>query len=156
MLKTEARGLCFQNLPLDLANVNAWKTMFDPYIVHIHLPETDNCPSRISGRQMFPSWSRLMLLFRLHAPLCILPLSNSYPILIGKYSREVDWMPFISDVSANYHIDKTSMWYTCSYTYMVHVLTYIVIHLYCNSRPWTPRAIIYWLYRVLGIYSYHK
>ena len=26
-------GLGFQHLPRDLANVNAWKTMFDPYIV---------------------------------------------------------------------------------------------------------------------------
>ena len=35
MLKTEAVGLVglgFQHLPRDLANVNAWKTMFDPYI----------------------------------------------------------------------------------------------------------------------------
>ena len=33
MLKTEAEGLGFQHQPRDLANVNAWKTMFDPYIV---------------------------------------------------------------------------------------------------------------------------
>ena len=32
MLKTAAFGLGFQHLPRDLANVNAWKTMFDPYI----------------------------------------------------------------------------------------------------------------------------
>ena len=32
MLKTSACGLGFQHLPRDLANVNAWKTMFDPYI----------------------------------------------------------------------------------------------------------------------------
>ena len=32
MLKTEAVGLGFQHLPWDLANVNAWKSMFDPYI----------------------------------------------------------------------------------------------------------------------------
>ena len=32
-LKTAASGLGFQHLPRDLANVNAWKTMFDPYIV---------------------------------------------------------------------------------------------------------------------------
>ena len=32
MLKTSAFGLGFQHLPWDLANVNAWKTMFDPYI----------------------------------------------------------------------------------------------------------------------------
>ena len=28
-------GLGFQHLPRDLANVNAWKTMFDPYIVNV-------------------------------------------------------------------------------------------------------------------------
>ena len=32
MLKTSAYGLGFQHLPRDLAKVNAWKTMFDPYI----------------------------------------------------------------------------------------------------------------------------
>ena len=34
MLKTEAegRGRGFQQLPWNQANVNAWKTMFDPYI----------------------------------------------------------------------------------------------------------------------------
>ena len=31
VLKTAASGLGFQHLPQDLANVNAWKTMFDPY-----------------------------------------------------------------------------------------------------------------------------
>ena len=31
VLKTAASGLGFQHLPRDLANVNAWKTMFDPY-----------------------------------------------------------------------------------------------------------------------------
>ena len=31
VLKTEAFGLGFQHLPRDLANVIAWKTMFDPY-----------------------------------------------------------------------------------------------------------------------------
>ena len=33
VLKTAAFGLRFQHLPRDLANVNAWKTMFDPYII---------------------------------------------------------------------------------------------------------------------------
>ena len=33
VLKTAAFGLGFQHLPRDLANVNAWKTMFDPYNV---------------------------------------------------------------------------------------------------------------------------
>ena len=32
VLKTAAFGLGFQHLPQDLANINAWKTMFDPYI----------------------------------------------------------------------------------------------------------------------------
>ena len=32
VLKTAASGLGFQHLPWDLTNVNAWKTMFDPYI----------------------------------------------------------------------------------------------------------------------------
>ena len=31
VLKTAAFGLGFQHLPRDLANVNEWKTMFDPY-----------------------------------------------------------------------------------------------------------------------------
>ena len=31
LLKTSAFGLGFQQLPRDLANVNAWKIMFDPY-----------------------------------------------------------------------------------------------------------------------------
>ena len=34
VFKTAAFGLGFQHLPRDLANVNAWKTMFDPYIVN--------------------------------------------------------------------------------------------------------------------------
>ena len=36
VLKTTAFGLSFQHLPWDLANVNAWKIMFDPYIVITH------------------------------------------------------------------------------------------------------------------------
>ena len=32
VLKTAAFGLGFQHLPRNLANVNAWKNMFDPYI----------------------------------------------------------------------------------------------------------------------------
>ena len=31
VLKTKAKSLGFQHLPRYLANVNAWKTMFDPY-----------------------------------------------------------------------------------------------------------------------------
>ena len=33
VLKTAAFGLGFHNIPRDLANVNACKTMFDPYII---------------------------------------------------------------------------------------------------------------------------
>ena len=36
VLKTAASCLGFQHLPRDLANVNAWKTMFDPYIRNKH------------------------------------------------------------------------------------------------------------------------
>ena len=32
VLKTAAFGFGFQHLPRDLANVNEWKTIFDPYI----------------------------------------------------------------------------------------------------------------------------
>ena len=35
VLKTAASGLGFQHLPRDLANVNAWKTMFDPYNIQL-------------------------------------------------------------------------------------------------------------------------
>ena len=34
VLKTDAFGLGFQHLQRDPANVNAWKTMFDPYIYY--------------------------------------------------------------------------------------------------------------------------
>ena len=33
MLKTSGFALRFQHLPRDLANVNEWKIMFDPYSV---------------------------------------------------------------------------------------------------------------------------
>ena len=43
VLKTAAFGLGFQYLPRDHGNVNAWKTMFDPYIVktQLHSCKTD-------------------------------------------------------------------------------------------------------------------
>ena len=37
MLKTSAYGLGIKHLHRDLANVNAWKTMFDPYIKYYSL-----------------------------------------------------------------------------------------------------------------------
>ena len=39
VLKTAAFGIGFQHLPRDLANVNAWKTMFDPYIGRPWVPD---------------------------------------------------------------------------------------------------------------------
>ena len=44
VLKTAAFGLGFQHLPRDLANVNAWKTIFDPYTIEC-----------FNGEQM-PGW----------------------------------------------------------------------------------------------------
>ena len=47
-LKIAAFGLGFQHIPWDLANVNAWKTMFDPYIVFLFSQEmklTISCES---------------------------------------------------------------------------------------------------------------
>ena len=35
MLKTEGEARGFQHLPRNLANVNEWKTMFDPYITSL-------------------------------------------------------------------------------------------------------------------------
>ena len=35
MLKTSGFALGFQHLPRDLANVNEWKIMFDPYILFL-------------------------------------------------------------------------------------------------------------------------
>ena len=37
VLKTEVSGLGFQHLSRDLVNVNAWKSMFDPYIAALLL-----------------------------------------------------------------------------------------------------------------------
>ena len=39
MLKTSGFAFQFQHLPRDLANVNEWKIMFDPYIINLALLE---------------------------------------------------------------------------------------------------------------------
>ena len=44
MLKTSGFALGFQHLPRDLANVNEWKIMFDPYIIGIRLYIHPHCP----------------------------------------------------------------------------------------------------------------
>ena len=43
VLKTAAFGLGFQHLPRDLANVNAWKTMFDPYVTIWYVKSAIGC-----------------------------------------------------------------------------------------------------------------
>ena len=45
MLKTEGFALGFQHPRRDLANVNEWKIMFDPYIISCSLHKQD-CPAR--------------------------------------------------------------------------------------------------------------
>ena len=50
VLKTAAFGLGFQHLPRDLAEVNTWKTMFDPYIV-LHLTVTKICKFTLSVKR---------------------------------------------------------------------------------------------------------
>ena len=54
VLKTAASGLGFQHLPRDLANVNARKTMFDPYNVKVEL--TDQFGRSILGVHLFLSF----------------------------------------------------------------------------------------------------
>ena len=39
VLKTAAFGHGFEHLPWDVTNVNAWKTMFDPYTVASRWPD---------------------------------------------------------------------------------------------------------------------
>ena len=45
VLKPAACGLGFQHFPRDLANVNAWKTMFDPYNETVLSPRSGHFPS---------------------------------------------------------------------------------------------------------------
>ena len=54
VLKTAAFGLGFQHIPRDLANVNAWKTMFDTYIalVSLHLTIPHLFLFRFLGKSM--------------------------------------------------------------------------------------------------------
>ena len=64
-LKTAASGLDFQHLPRDLANVNAWKTMFDLYIVlppeRVTIKVAANiCNEKIEGLDFFRFFSVLL------------------------------------------------------------------------------------------------
>ena len=93
MLKTSAYGLGFQHLPRDLANVNAWNTMFDPYIVKQHKMPSHSSFIKVNG---FISML-LFFLFCFNSPLlkgeqlfgtsCLLPLrmfSKMRLIILGK------------------------------------------------------------------------
>ena len=66
LLKTAAYGLGFQYLPRDLANVNAWKTMFDPY-------------SEVSKDVLRPPYNSYMLEKR--------DFSEQFRKLINRYKR---------------------------------------------------------------------
>ena len=43
MLKTSGFALGFQHLPRDIANVNEWERMFDPYITEIIIIKKSPC-----------------------------------------------------------------------------------------------------------------
>ena len=43
MLKTSGFALGFQHLPRDLANVNEWKIMFDPYKIYDGCTDDSEC-----------------------------------------------------------------------------------------------------------------
>ena len=65
MLKNEAVGLGFQHLLQDLANVNAWKTMFDPYIdtPHISFTQGNNFHDfqfAFLDNKTLPKWGQLL------------------------------------------------------------------------------------------------
>ena len=47
VLKTAAFGLGFQDLPRDVASVNAWKTMFDPYNIALKKSNARRCDVRV-------------------------------------------------------------------------------------------------------------
>ena len=61
VLKTAASGLGFQHLPRDMANVNAWKPMFNPYIglatLHAVCRRISSCKYFCSEWQSF--WTAL-------------------------------------------------------------------------------------------------
>ena len=66
-----AYGLGFQHLPRDLANVNAWKTMFDPYILGANCKRAEL--SKINDNRL-----RKMLTF---------PLNRKKNFFFGKYQK---------------------------------------------------------------------
>ena len=58
VLKTAAFGPGFQHLPRDLANVNAWKTMFDPYIIGVFRRNNMSQTVLFLCAENKPKWSR--------------------------------------------------------------------------------------------------
>ena len=79
MLKTAASDLGFQHLPRDLANVNAWKTMFDPYIIVL------GC--------MCTNWWFCMLLFLLNRFPQVGHLQGFSPVWIIKWQLRFHFVP---------------------------------------------------------------
>ena len=73
VLKTATSGLGFQHLPRDLANVNSWKTMFDPYIVDMFENKSK-------------SVNNLILLF------CIWPLQYILHRQLIRTSNPLSWL----------------------------------------------------------------
>ena len=53
-------GLGFQHLPRDLANVNAWKTMFDPYIENLHVKWCSPFTSTVSAHHIYENILKVM------------------------------------------------------------------------------------------------
>ena len=48
--------MVFQCINMDLANVNAWKTMFDPYINHTESISEDEYEYASKTRQIYSFW----------------------------------------------------------------------------------------------------
>ena len=59
MLKTSAYGLGFQHLSRDLANVNAWKTMFDPYRANVVPQIAESIQRRPINLKSLDNWDCL-------------------------------------------------------------------------------------------------
>ena len=95
MLKTSAYGLGFQHLPRDLANVNAWKTMFDPYnmtfiidivfsiistCVRLVLPTSDPCVpgSQPSGGKCLSDPKRIFVAECINMPQAAIVVYNQH------------------------------------------------------------------------------
>ena len=68
VLKTAAFGLGFQHLPRDLVNINAWKTMFDPYIT-LYLPWWRSAVLSAGKSTSLPKYQYVLLFLNYIKPL---------------------------------------------------------------------------------------